>query len=841
MEKLYLKLDKRLVLKARKLLIPGRKHTAQLSGLPRGLERLHLVLKLFQSIDLEEVDFTDNRYRIIYKDRIIYISSRQYEVAGMVYDRGDSMEVQIPLLRIPAYHVTLSGELHYRYRDGEIEALGFYEVPDLSGAFRLSREGERIRFRVDSMETASLRRLLQLITMSREAKEWLEKRVLAEGYRLEYLEGEGRFDFRKGEFHPDLEKFRGAMALRKVRIRFHDELLPIRARSARVVLKEGNLYFLLKEPLYGERSLAGSRAALLHLNDPEHLTLLLRLRYGGRVDWQVLRILQVYGLGIKVGQHSGRAEAKVDLDIPLGKGPVKIRGIADFSPGALQYGKELLQIGGGELAFSSRELEFRRLEVDEPWSRAVIDGRLDLKRRRGRLTAKIRKLRLGKGDPFLLLKDRKVPMDLRWSEKEWELGMPTFKSELQWREKEGFRLKIGDLSRWRPWLRGIFALPEGGSLTLETRRGERIGMRGTLRWSDSFLYTGEGPVTTIPFAAKIQGKSLELTALGGALLYRSSDGTLTIRKLNIDARRLLETLRKIGTESKKSGATAMTVRGEKSIIRYGSHVLLTDRYRLKMLGKNLDFQGSLGRDKVRLARRGNLLTIEARQIGDRMLHALIHFNGLQEGRYTIQVRGDIAKESYKGEILIRGGVLKDFKAFNDMMALFNTVPALVAFSNPGFSARGFELVRGKILFTLKGDLLSLDAIELLGKSSTVVGKGTVNLASKVLKIELAVQTAREVGSTIGQIPLVGYILFGEDKSLAVGVKIDGTLEKPKVHTNPVGDALLYPLKLLKRTLTAPAHLVNPKPTAPKVPMPKDSSTEPKSSRESNASRHERMF
>ncbi|WP_456392579.1 hypothetical protein, partial [Nitratifractor sp.] len=32
------------------------------------------------------------------------------------------------------------------------------------------------------------------------------------------------------------------------------------------------------------------------------------------------------------------------------------------------------------------------------------------------------------------------------------------------------------------------------------------------------------------------------------------------------------------------------------------------------------------------------------------------------------------------------------------------------------------------------------------------------------------------------------------------------LEKPKVTTNPVGEALLYPLELLRRTITAPMNL-----------------------------------
>ena len=284
---------------------------------------------------------------------------------------------------------------------------------------------------------------------------------------------------------------------------------------------------------------------------------------------------------------------------------------------------------------------------------------------------------------------------------------------------------------------------------------------------------------------------------------------MKLHDINIDARRLLGLVESLSGHGTKSVSGMLTVEAERSMIRYGLYVLPTDRYRLQLRGGALDFDATLGKDRLTLQKRGNRLVVDARRIDDRMLHPLIHFRGLVGGRYTLHAEGDLKQKRFHGEIIIEGGVVKNFKAMNDLMALFNTVPALVAFSDPGFSRVGFELRRGRIVFTLKGEKLTLESILLQGKSSTIAGKGTIRLDNGQLDLDLAVRTARELGKTLGQIPVVGYILFGKDKSLTVGVRVDGTLEHPRVHTNPLGEALLYPLELLKRTFQTPAQLASP--------------------------------
>jgi hypothetical protein len=50
--------------------------------------------------------------------------------------------------------------------------------------------------------------------------------------------------------------------------------------------------------------------------------------------------------------------------------------------------------------------------------------------------------------------------------------------------------------------------------------------------------------------------------------------------------------------------------------------------------------------------------------------------------------------------------------------------------------------------------------------------------------------------------------MGKDKSMTVGLKISGTLDKPKVQTTTAQDILTLPLHFLKRTIESPAHIIN---------------------------------
>ncbi len=252
----------------------------------------------------------------------------------------------------------------------------------------------------------------------------------------------------------------------------------------------------------------------------------------------------------------------------------------------------------------------------------------------------------------------------------------------------------------------------------------------------------------------------------------------------------------------------IVILGKKSNIRYDNYTLVTDSYDIE-IKPNGDIKaiGSLDGDIVKFSKTGKIFSMQALRVKDKMLHPLIDFNGLKEGRYSLKKYGDPDKEM-KGKIIVEGGVLSDFKAYNNVLAFINAIPALATLKSPGFSQKGFKIKEGVVDYRMFKERVIFDSIYIKGASATFVGKGEIDLKKKTIRMDLAIQTAREFGKFVGNLPLLGYILMGKDKSMTVGLKIRGPLKNPKVETSAAAEILTLPLQLIKRTIEAPADLMN---------------------------------
>ncbi len=160
-----------------------------------------------------------------------------------------------------------------------------------------------------------------------------------------------------------------------------------------------------------------------------------------------------------------------------------------------------------------------------------------------------------------------------------------------------------------------------------------------------------------------------------------------------------------------------------------------------------------------------------------------------------------------GEIIINGGIMRNFKAYNNTLAFINTLPALATLNDPGFSKKGFHIKKGIAKYRKIGDKIIFDSIHIEGKSANIVGSGKIDLKRNTIDINLAIQIARELGKVVGSLPVLGYILMGEDKSMTVGLKITGSISEPKVETSPAKELLKLPLDIIERTLKAPTQLI----------------------------------
>nr|WP_321265666.1 AsmA-like C-terminal domain-containing protein [uncultured Sulfurimonas sp.] len=180
------------------------------------------------------------------------------------------------------------------------------------------------------------------------------------------------------------------------------------------------------------------------------------------------------------------------------------------------------------------------------------------------------------------------------------------------------------------------------------------------------------------------------------------------------------------------------------------------------------------------------------------LFALSKFKG---GKLSFSMSGKT--DDYNGLMYIKNTTILDYKILNNILAFVNTIPSLVTFSLPGYNKNGLEVKSAYVNFHAKDDVFNISDISLDSKEMDIVGKGTASYTKNEIDIMLNLIT--DLGSSVSKIPVVGYILLGED-SISTSLKISGKLSDPDVNSLIAKDIAVAPLNIIKRTLLLPFHL-----------------------------------
>ncbi len=198
--------------------------------------------------------------------------------------------------------------------------------------------------------------------------------------------------------------------------------------------------------------------------------------------------------------------------------------------------------------------------------------------------------------------------------------------------------------------------------------------------------------------------------------------------------------------------------------------------------------------------------------GDRLTPAWINQAAdvrMSRGSWDISAHANLNTDDLYGVIRIRNAGFRQARFVSNLLALIDTVPALAQFRSPGFSADGFSVQRGVIEFYLAGDHLFFNAIRLMGESTDIIGQGSVNLKSGVVDFSFSVQTIKAASSLISRIPLIGYLLLGDDEAISTVLRVEGTLDKPRARSQALQETAFYPLSVIGRTLSLPFKLFEP--------------------------------
>lgn len=801
-KKLYIKLDKKLTLKAKELIVPASREKPSLENIDKKLNDIKFLFTFFEYLELEKVYLKNNTLKIAFANDILYIASDDYEIVGSIAKKEYQIIADIASLYIKKNQATVAGKLIYDFKRDRIKARGYFDAYHIKGAFAATKEQDQLHFFLKSDPFTDLKTFVDTLTLNEAVKSWMVEKVEAKKYQLLSLEGKAKMQ-NEGAVKIDFDALKGEMLFEDAKVHYKQELPPVTAESFLLSYKKGALHFDFKKPFYEQRSLEGSTVDIMHLVEKKPKMLHLDLYLNTPFDSVVQKILQAYNLHVPVLQKSGNANARLKAQINLTEKKQDFVFDAQLEKGEVEVSSLVLPVENATVSYEKNEITLKEVYLKSQQYEGKIKGKIKPKEKTASLVLEAKQIKLGKEkEPYFMLKDQTVPFELDFSDKP-KINIPKLGIIIQKRTKDTL-VTLRDLRKIKPFLTNKRLIEGGGTLEIWSEDFENYQFKGELLRETCFFYDNENIChVKVPYSGHTGKKGTDFYAFNKRLHWNPDASRINLSNLNIDLKKFLSSR----PQQEKETMKKLVIVGKQSNFRYGKYTLVLDNYDIEVMpGGTIKAAGSSDEDIIKFNKEGKKVILQALRIKDRALHPLIHFDGLKEGRYSLKQSGDPDKEM-KGHMIIEGGVLSDFKAYNHILAFLNTVPALATLNSPGFSKKGFLIKEGIIEYRVMGDTIIFDSVLIQGKSATIAGKGTINMKEKIIQIDLAIQTARELGKFLGNIPLVGYIMLGEDKSMTVGLKISGALDKPKIRTTAAEDILLMPIQFLKRVIKTPEAMI----------------------------------
>jgi hypothetical protein len=199
--------------------------------------------------------------------------------------------------------------------------------------------------------------------------------------------------------------------------------------------------------------------------------------------------------------------------------------------------------------------------------------------------------------------------------------------------------------------------------------------------------------------------------------------------------------------------------------------------------------------------KGEKFYLYGNRLDDDFMEHFFKFSKFKKGHLDFYAIGEV--DDFKGLIRISDTTVYDYVLLNNLFAFINTVPALVTFSLPSYESKGIKVHSAYAELAYREGNLTISGIDVDSKELDFSGQGIIDYNADRIQMELTVKT--QAAENIRKIPLVGYILVGDDQSVLTTVNITGPIDDPKVENTIARDIIVTPFNLLKRAFDFPVH------------------------------------
>ncbi|WP_163280475.1 AsmA-like C-terminal domain-containing protein [Campylobacter fetus] len=798
-EKLYIKLDKKLIVNIKNIEIYNKKSEQSSSKELLDIADNAIWLgRLFKEINIENISYQDINSTLLYKDDIFYVNTPYLTINTQIENKNKVLIANVSELSLKDFNITINGNLVADLYDNRYYFGGKFSSYELSGDIGLNLKNNILDYNISNVNANSIEKFIDNLAkktdLHTEIKNWIYGYIIAKQYTLYSLHG--KLNLKNLDFYPN-ELYAKAVA-KDLSIKFHENVTPIKSNLTYVELKNDSLFFYLEKPTYMGKSLDGSSVVIRNIIGKDS-NMSVNITTNSFLDNDIHAILKAYDIDFPVSQKSGNLDSNLTLDIVFDPFSISSNGEFILKDADVDIGGAEFYTKYANIYLKDNVIKFKNSNLVNIIFDANIEGELDTNLKKAKFDAKFNKLCVDKCQIFEA-SDINDTINLDYN-KDLNITADKLNLSINIAKNNQIELKnLKDIKQYSPLMQKSSIID--GDLLIQTSDFSKFDVDfSSAKFDLPFLNLQNNPYNEDHFKIFID-KNVDVISKSDHFKMNITDSDIN---LNLNNLKLL-----VDANSSKKEY-------EKNInfIAKNSSIIITDLNRTLNFTKfsgninnnELNFDGSFDNGEVKLNRQKNSVKIEGDGLDASFVNDFLGLDGFKDGNFTVRLSGENFTK-FKSEIKVSNTYLSNYKFYQQFLSFLDSIPSLLIFKVPDFNDKGFTVNNGIMLVQRDDNLLTIKAIDLSGSSADITGNGTIDLKTKDIDMTFQLKLLKDASSIISKIPVVNHIFLGKDKTISTVIKVRGTLDEPKFETQVVTDIIKTPYNIIKNTLELPFILFN---------------------------------
>lgn len=847
---LYLKLNKKLILEIKNIDLRNFKRESKDSKPPKISNIAQLVRyavslsSFFERLDLPLIQSKDEKYFVFFDGESFKVDI-PYILAdfSLNSEEGDIM-LDIQTLKVKNEDLDIKGRILYVERGG-IFAFDLDSYINNRTDNMISFQGETnfkyLSVVLDSTRLESIDILAPYIKMlDDDVHEWMYERAEFSAITIKraYLYTKTLDNINKVVN----DNLYASGILENVNLNFDDNLKRITAPEVVVIFDKGSLSFLVQNAEYGAnltnqstnvanpsanqanpktRNATKITKAAVELSgffEPQTLLSIKLNLKDALLDSNVLEILKNYDIDIPVRQINGINSGRLTLNVLLPTGKLETKATAE---GNIKVQNSLTNIAGIDTLIKDANVAINTDSVTINKAKVgisdILSGEVSLKvdtnRQKIDLSLNPSVFNIKSGDSEILRLSKvplKATMDFsqNFSAKITPLDISVNTGE------NGNIIISANLSNLVPYAPILTMLDmKNGNIALKIpQNSDSIALNAKVdKLNYPLYYLNKNRVSTLQIEGTIKDNELNFIDKANKLKLKialdEGDIDLNISDKFININEILESniplfkqMREDSGDKKTSDSpTNLLIEGNNLAFGLFNYDIPFDESMLKLTKNGFVANGKNKNGIANIILDSGTISVEANNFSADFVNSVFEKDIMDGG--TFGVFGIYREGRFVGDISAFDTSVKEMATLQNILTFIDTIPSLVVFKLPGFSASGYEVEDAQVRVGIDSNYLAIENININGSSVDITGNGVVDLSTQDLNIRLELSTIKSLSSILNKIPIIGFLLLGEDGKITTDLTIKGTLQSPQTEISLLEDTAKAPINILKRVFS----------------------------------------